>query len=254
MSILELDNLCMAFGGLMAVDHLSFKVEKGDILGLIGPNGSGKTTTINCVSGFLKPTGGKVIFNSVDLTGKPPDFIASRGLTRTFQLTQLLPNASVLDNVMVGLHLQTGYRLWDAVSRLPAVRRKEQRNHDAAMDVLKALNLGNIKDRTCAAISHYERKKLGLAIALASKPDMILVDEVVSGVSNEETKLIMDVVRSISKGGTTVLMVEHNMKFIMGICNRIVVINFGAKITEGSPLEIQNNEQVKTAYLGCENA
>jgi branched-chain amino acid transport system ATP-binding protein len=254
MSILELDNVCMAFGGLMAVDHLSFKVEKGEIIGLIGPNGSGKTTTINCISGFLKATGGRVLLNGRDITGKSPDDIARQGLTRTFQLTQLLPTATVLDNVMVGLHLKTHYGLWDAIARLPSTVRKEGNNHKAAMEVIGFLGLDEVKHRTSAAISHYERKKLGLAIALASKPDVILVDEVVSGVSNEETGLIMEVVRSIAKNGTTVLMVEHNMRVIMGLCTHIVVINFGAKIAEGNPLEIQNNEQVKTAYLGCENA
>jgi branched-chain amino acid transport system ATP-binding protein len=254
MSILELDSVCMAFGGLMAVDHLSFKVEKGEIIGLIGPNGSGKTTTINCISGFLKTTGGKIIFNGKDITGKSPDDIAKHGLTRTFQLTQLLPTSTVQDNVMVGLHLRTRYGLWDAIARLPSAVRKEKQNLAAAMEVIDFLGLDAVKDRPCSSISHYERKKLGLAIALASNPEMVLVDEVVSGVSNEETGLIMDVVRAISKRGTTVLLVEHNMKVIMGLCNHIVVINFGARIAEGNPLEIQNNEQVKTAYLGCENA
>ncbi len=251
MTVLEVKEMTMAFGGLTAVNNLSFSVNENEVVGLIGPNGSGKTTTINCIAGNYAPRRGQVVFKRKDITGLKPHEIAALGLSRTFQLTTLLARETVLDNVLTGLHLRTGENIWDALIPTDAARNKERRATDIALEILDFVGIGAEKHRVCSSISNYSRKCLSLAVALASKPQMLLVDEVVSGLSADEIGKVMALITRIRESGVAVLLVEHNMRVIMSLCDRIIVLNFGAKIAEGPPAEIQANPEVQSAYLGC---
>lgn len=247
--MLELRNMTMTFGGLVAVNDLSFSVARNEVVGLIGPNGSGKSTAINCITGYYVPRGG-VFFKGRNIVGLRPDRIVALGLTRTFQLTSLLARATVLDNVLTGMHIRTGENFWDAIAFSQMGNKKENTAREKALEILEFLGLVGEKDRLCNSISHFSRKRLGLAIALATGPEMLLIDEVVSGLSGEEVFGMMEVIRKIRQSGVTILLVEHNMRVIMNLCDRIVVINFGSKIAEGTPSEITANPQVQEAYLG----
>lgn len=250
MSILEVKGMTMAFGGLIAVSDLSFSVADNEVVGLIGPNGSGKSTVINCISGFHTPRSGEVLLSGQNIIGLKPHQIAALGLSRTFQLTNLLPKQTVLDNVLTGMHLHAGETFWDAMAHSQRGNKKERRLLDKAMALLDFLGMSGDSSRLCQAVSHYSRKRLGLAIALAVQPKMLLVDEIVSGLSGEEVGGVMNCIRKIRESGVSILLVEHNMRVIMNLCHRIVVINFGSKIAEGTPAEIGANRHVQEAYLG----
>jgi len=249
MPILEVNNLSMRFGGLWAVNDLSFYVEEQEVVGLIGPNGSGKTTTINCIAGFYHPVTGEVLLRQRDITGMEPHRIAALGLSRTFQLTNLFGRCTVLDSVMTGMHLKLRPNLWDALWPQKG-NKTEKRAKEMAMNILDFVGMVSEKDELSQNITNYSRKRLGLAVALATNPCMLLIDELVSGLSAEETKGIIDQIQKIRKSGVSILLVEHNMRVIMSVCDRISVLNFGTKLTEGSPQEVVRNEAVQKAYLG----
>jgi branched-chain amino acid transport system ATP-binding protein len=250
MSLLEINRLSKSFGGLNAVDDLDLTVSKGDCLGLIGPNGAGKTTCFNLISGFLPPTGGKILFKGEDITGSKPYEVVNRGLVRTFQLTILFLHATVLDNVLVAFHRHSKVGFVDAVLRTPRARERERQLHGKAMEILDFMGLATLKDEMAMSLPHGHQRTLGVAIALATEPDLMLLDEPMTGMNPEETLHMMGLLNRIRDSGVTLLLVEHDMKAIMGMCNRIVVMNFGSKLAEGTPEEVRANEEVIRAYLG----
>src|SRR6266849_4265035 len=248
MPLLEARNLSKHFGGLAAVNSLDLTVETGEIAGLIGPNGAGKTTCFNLLSGFLRPTSGSVVFAGEDITGRRPHQIVARGLVRTFQLATLFQELSVLENVLLGLHLhsRTGPR------QLLFSRRGFQSDEvGLSREVLDFTGLAAEADQLARNLPHGNQRVLGNAIALAARPRILLLDEPVTGMNLEESGRVMALVKTIRDRGVTVLLVEHNMKAVMGTCERIVVLNFGQPLAEGSPAEVSTNAKVIEAYLGA---
>ena len=248
--ILDVKNLTKYFGGLCAVSRLDFNILEGEVLGIIGPNGSGKTTLFNLITGVFKPNDGKVLFNGADITGHKPYDIVKRGIARTFQITRLFGRQSALGNVMMGLHCRTKAGVWGALARGPHTRDEEQKSLAKASGILEFLNLSHVQDKPAELLSSAEQRRLMIGIALATEPGLLMLDEPTSGMSAEETDDVVQLVGSIRDNGIAVLLIEHNMNVAMNICDRIVAIESGSKIVEGSPEEVAMNEKVIEAYLG----
>lgn len=239
MTLLEVHNITKRFGGLVAVNDLSLSVSKGEILGMIGPNGAGKTTAFNMISGYYKPDEGQVIFDGHNITKRRPDQVCKLGLTRTFQVVKPFPQLSVLDNVIVG-----------AYNRTNSKREAQQKAHE----ILDFLGMSNMTGQLAGGLSVAGRKRLEIAKVLATDPKMILLDEAMAGLRPKETDEIIELVRQISQQGVALLLVEHVMKVIMSLADRIVVIYQGEKIAEGEPQAVVQNRAVIDAYLGEEAA
>ena len=250
MALLETTGLTKLFGGLSAVDRLDLRVEQGDIMGLIGPNGSGKTTALNLITGFLKPTGGSVTYGGEDVTGLEPHQLARNGLVRTFQITTLFENLTVRDNILHGSHLANPTTLVGALVKSRRYRRQRAQMDERARELLARVGLEQRIDSVARDLSAGEHRYLEIAIALAANPRMVLLDEPATGLNPEEAAYLMDLIRTLREEGVTILLVEHNMRLITNICTRITVLNFGAKIAEGTPEEIVGDDAVVTAYLG----
>ncbi|MDE0121914.1 MAG: ABC transporter ATP-binding protein [bacterium] len=250
MAILETTGLTRMFGGLSAVDELDLSVEEGEIRGLIGPNGSGKTTALNLITGYIKPTRGMVRYQGSDVSGEQPHELARLGLVRTFQITTLFENLTVRDNVVHGSHLNNHTSLMGALTRSKRYRRQTAEIEDRVRELLAFVGLGERIDAVARDLSAGEHRYLEIAIALAAKPKVLLLDEPATGLNPEEAAYLMNLIRTLRSQGVTVLLVEHNMRLITNICTRITVLNFGAKIAEGTPEEIVDNPDVITAYLG----
>jgi len=250
MSLLEVRNLSKHFGNLMAVDDVSFAVEEGEIRGLIGPNGAGKTTMFSLISGFLQPTKGEVIWRGENLAGKPPNTMVRKGIARTFQLTTLFKELTALENVIMACHLHTGTRLWQQFLRTGAVRQREKEIEQKAIGLLEKTGIAEARDETAQNLPHGHQRILGIAIALATKPSLLLLDEPVTGMNPTETEATMEVVRRLRNEGITILLVEHDMKAVMSTCDKLTVMSFGKKIAEGLPEEVRKNQAVVEAYLG----
>jgi len=248
MALLEARDLTRYFGGLAAVRQFDLTVDTGEIVGLIGPNGAGKTTCFNLLSGFLPPTAGTVTFNNENITGLAPHHIVQRGLIRTFQLTVLFQDMTVLENVLMGLHLHSRRGLGRL---LFSGRRFPRAEVSRAQEVLEFTGLASHTDQLAKNLPHGHQRVLGIAMALAARPRLLLLDEPVTGMNHEESQRVMDLVRTIRDQGMTILLVEHNMKAVMGTCERIVVLNFGQKLAEGTPAAVSANPDVITAYLGA---
>ncbi|NLE45201.1 MAG: ABC transporter ATP-binding protein [Chloroflexi bacterium] len=248
--ILEVTDLRKEFGGLMAVFDVSFRVASEEILAIIGPNGAGKTTTFNLLSGVLSPSKGEIRFGGWQLNGMRPYAIARIGLTRTFQNVQLFGNMTVLENVMVGLHGHLRYGLLGAAFRPPGVRREERQVRVQAMDALDRVGLADRAGESAANLPFGQQRLLEIARALATAPKLLMLDEPGSGLNRPEKEELGDLIRAIRADGVTVLLVEHDMPLVMGIADRIVVLEYGQKIAEGTPAEIQANQRVIDAYLG----
>lgn len=248
--ILSVERVAVHFGGLIAISDMTFSVRAGEIVGLIGPNGAGKTTAFNVITGFLRQTSGDVRYRSTSLNGMMPHEIAKLGLLRTFQRTSVFQERSVFQNVLTGLHIQGRSGLWDTLLRTRREAAFEAGLANAAREILRFVGLEQRADERAGTLPYGEQRLLGVALALAGKPSMLLLDEPVSGMNPSETARFVKLVHKIRDSGVTILLVEHDMPMVMGVCDRIVVLNFGSIIAEGSPAEIQSNREVISAYLG----
>ena len=252
MPILELIGLSKNFGNLQAVDNLDMAIEEGEIRGLIGPNGAGKTTVFNLVTGFLRPTHGKVIWQGRDISRMQPETIAKIGICRTFQLTTLFKEMSALQNVILAYHLEMEARLFQQFLDMKKERDKELEIKEKAISLMELLGISHVKDEIAGELSHGYKRALGMAIALATMPKLLLLDEPLTGMNPTEVSQIIETFRTIRDRGITLFIVEHNMKAMMSICEKITVLSFGSKIAEGKPEEVSKNEEVLKAYLGEE--
>lgn len=251
-SLLEVKNLRKEFGGLLAVFDVSFGVEPGELLAIIGPNGAGKTTIFNLLSGVLKPTGGSIRFAGRLVNDLEPHAITRLGLTRTFQSIRLFGNMTVLENVMVGRHVKSRCGLLSAALRLPHARSEERAIREQAMARLARVGLEAKAEEDALSLPFGQQRLLEIARSLATEPRLLALDEPASGLNHMEKLELDRLIRSIRDDGVTVLLVEHDMQFVMDIVDRIVVLDYGQKIAEGTPAEIQANERVIAAYLGDE--
>ncbi len=250
MCLLEVDALSVRFGGLTAVNDVSFSVDEGRIVGLIGPNGAGKTTCFGLITGFLAPSHGRVRFRGRTLTGLPPHLIAREGVARTFQKTSLFPRLTVHENVMIGQQARLRPRVWPALARTGAQRRELAAVRGRADDVLALVAMSGVRDVPALALSYGEQRHLAIAIALASRPSLLLLDEPAAGLTPAEARRLMDLIEQVRRSGVTVLLVDHDMKVVMGLCDHLVVLDHGQKIAEGAPREIRQRPEVIRVYLG----
>lgn len=250
-SILTATGICHSFGGLMALEDVDFQIDRKEIVGLIGPNGAGKTTLFNLFTGHYNPTGGEIYFNKQRINGLKPYQITPKGIARTFQNIRLFGQMSVLDNVLIGQHCRTGTGLLGAILRTPGCKKEEARALKISLGMLSFVRLEEKKDEKACNLSYGEQRRLEIARALATDPVLLLLDEPAAGMNPQETITLMDLVRQIRDGmEKTILLIEHDMKVVMGISDRVAVLNYGKKIAEGTPREVQNNEEVIRAYLG----
>ena len=251
MALLEVKNLGISFGGLRAVDGFNVSIEQGQLYGLIGPNGAGKTTVFNLLTGVYKPDSGSVVLDGVDITGKKTIEINKDGIARTFQNIRLFKDLSVLDNVKVGLHNGHPYSTLEGILRLPKYFKVEKEMNEKAMELLKVFDLDKECDFLASNLPYGKQRKLEIARALATEPKLLLLDEPAAGMNPNETKELMDTIRFVrDEFKMTILLIEHDMKLVSGICERLTVLNFGQVLAQGDTSTVLNDPRVITAYLG----
>lgn len=250
MDLLSVRGISIFFGGLAAVYDVSISVSKGEIVGLIGPNGAGKTTILNAITGFIKPAKGEIQFAGENITGWKPHFIVQKGVVRTYQITSLFPKLSVRRNVLVATHSQRRPGLLEALIRSPHFTSEERRAEQRTDEILEFLGLSWKSEVLANNLSYGEQRKLEIAIAMATGPKLLLLDEPAAGMNPAECKDLMGTIGKLKSFGVTILLIEHNMRLVMGVCERVVVINFGEIIASGSPHDVSRHEDVIKAYLG----
>ena len=252
MSYFRVDGLSLHFGGLKAVDDVNFEVRQGEIFTIIGPNGAGKTSIFNMISRLYEPTSGRLFYDDRDITEVPPHQIASMGIARTFQNIELFDNASVLSNLLVGRHCHSRTQLWQEILFLPNVRRAEKAHRAMVEEVIELLDLQAYREKIIAGLPYGVRKVVEMARALCSEPKLVLLDEPSSGLNVEETDDMSYWIRDIrNELGITVLMVEHDMSLVNRVSDRVLALNYGRVIAEGTPAEVQRHPDVVAAYLGA---
>lgn len=251
MSLLETRSMGIDFGGLRAVSDFDFTIEGNELVGLIGPNGAGKTTVFNLLTGVYAPTEGEILLEGKSVAGKRPNAINNMGIARTFQNIRLFKGLSVIENVKTALHAQMSYNAFEGIFRLPGYWRDESKIHEEAMDLLSVFDLADMADSNANNLPYGKQRQLEIARALATHPKLLLLDEPAAGMNPSETQSLMDTIRLIQeKFGVAILLIEHDMHLVMGICQRMVVLDYGMVIAAGKPDEIKSNARVIEAYLG----
>ncbi len=251
MALLEVKNLGISFGGLKAVNAFEVTIEKGQLYGLIGPNGAGKTTVFNLLTGVYKPDEGTVLLDGENITGKKAIDISKGGIARTFQNIRLFKNMSVLDNVKTALHNHYHYSTFEGIFRLPRYYKVEKEMNEKAMELLKVFELDGYANYLASNLPYGQQRKLEIARALATEPKLLLLDEPAAGMNPNETKELMNTIRFVRDHfDMTILLIEHDMKLVSGICEELTVLNFGEVLAQGETAEVLNNHEVITAYLG----
>lgn len=251
MALLEVKNLGISFGGLRAVDSFNIQIENKQLYGLIGPNGAGKTTVFNMLTGVYRPTNGSITLDGVSLVGKKPADICKAGVARTFQNIRLFSKMSVIDNVKIAMESEAKYNLAGSILRLPTFGKNEEKLTQKALDILKVFGLDGEADILASNLPYGKQRKLEIARALATNPKLLLLDEPAAGMNPNETAELMDTIRFVrDKFGIAILLIEHDMKLVSGICEELTVLNFGTELAQGKPEVVLNDSKVITAYLG----
>ncbi|MCH8894066.1 MAG: ABC transporter ATP-binding protein [Chloroflexi bacterium] len=255
MALLNVEDLSIRFGGILALDSVSFSVEKGEIFSIIGPNGAGKTTVFNCITRVYEPIQGSIMVKGRDLMSMQPHQVISQGVARTFQNLELFSTMTVMDNLLVGQHSRLPYNILDGVFRLPRASKQEKAGDIRALEVLEFLDLSIYKDIPAASLPYGIKKRVELARAMVSRPDLLLLDEPAAGLTNEEVRNLAGVIRDLRDNqGVTILLVEHQMNLVMEVSDRVCVLDFGRKIAEGPPEQVRKDPAVVQTYLGSSGA